>query len=142
MHKNFIKIEFVNLYIEEYFIMENNIEWANFTITQKKDLFQNYIKDALEINKIEHENGLVSNLIYNKNNTFLQTLKKDKEYIKKLNIDNVMIKNGNIYQIKNIMKNKDGLYYYNAKMNQFKIPVHNYKTVKKLKNLEKKNRNK
>lgn len=116
--------------------MENNIEWTNFTINQKNDLFQNYIKDALEINETEHENGLISNLIYNKNNTFLQTLKKDKEYIKKLNIDNVMIKNDNIYQIKNIIKNKDGLYCYNVNIKQLKIPVYNYKTVKNKKNLK------
>lgn len=106
-----------------------DIEWQKLSISKKKNLFTKYIENEKKKNKENYQNEIIDNLIYSKNNFLLQTLEKDKFFLKNLKDNDIIIKNENIYQIKNIKKNNDNLiYYYKDKTKQTKLP--NYRVVK------------
>lgn len=106
--------------------MESNIEWQNLKIPQKKNIFMKYIEDELEKNKKKHENDIIDDLTYTKNIFFLKTLKKDKIRYKKLEKDDIIIKNNAIIKINDIKINDSGLiYFFDDKLKQSKITDYN-----------------
>lgn len=106
--------------------MESNIEWQNLKIPQKKNMFMKYIEDELEKNKKKHENDIIDDLTYTKNIFFLKTLKKDKTRYKKLEKDDIIIKNSIIIKINDIKINDSGLiYFFDDKLKQSKITDYN-----------------
>lgn len=111
--------------------MESISEWTNLANTKKHELFKNYIENMIEDNENKHEKEIIDELTYIKNKFILQTLKKDKIKYKKIEKTDIIIKNGMIYQIKNIKLNGDGLIYIsNNKKEQTKITDYNYKYKK------------
>lgn len=105
--------------------MENST-WTNITISKKRELFLEYIEKEIKKNNEDYEKGIIDDLTYNKNNFFLQTLKKDKTRYKNFNI---IIKNNLIYKIKDIKKNEEGLIYFYNSLKQTKLP--NYRIKRK-----------
>lgn len=81
----------------------------NIKKTQKKYMFEKYIEYELEINEKYVQNNIINNLIYAKNRFLLKTLKK--EYYKKIDDEDMIIKNNLIDKIKTIKKNDEGLIY-------------------------------
>jgi DNA modification methylase len=106
--------------------MESNIEWQNLKIPQKKNMFMKYIEDELEKNQKKHENDIIDDLTYTKNIFFLKTLKNDKTRYKKLEKDDIIIKNNIIIKINDIKINDSGLiYFFDDKLKQSKITDYN-----------------
>lgn len=102
--------------------MKNNTRWMDIKSPQKKILFIEYIENELKKNNEKWENDIINNLVYTKNNFFLQTLKKDKAKYNNLENDEVIIKNNSIEEIKNIKINYEGLMYFiDNKLKQSKI---------------------
>ena len=89
-----------------------NINWADLKQVEKKVLFNKYIQDELERNNLNYENDIIDNLTYIKNSLFLENLRKNKNYVKKLNSEDVIIKDNNIYKIMNIEKDLNGLFFH------------------------------
>ena len=114
--------------------MEGSNEWASFTNKKKYDLFKKYIKNIIENNEKNYENGIIDELTYNKNRIILQTLFKDKIRYKNIKNTDITIENDMICQTKIIEKNDDGLIYFvnnRDKKNQTKITDYNYKYRKR-----------
>ena len=118
-----------------------DIEWDRLTILQKKQMIINYVEKELKKNEEDYQNNMIDNLIYSKNNIFLESLKKDKKFLKSLKNVDVFIKDENIYQLSNIKRNTDDLIFYtnNKIMTQLKITDYNYKVVKNYIEYEKRN---
>src|SRR5882672_8439410 len=121
-----------------------DIEWKKFTISQKNQLFITYIENELENNEKSYQNNTISDLIYSKNKLILNILKKDKKFLKQLQNNDVIFENNNIYEIKNIKKDKNNLIYYsnsnNKNLTQLKMTDYNYKVVKNFIEYEKRNK--
>jgi hypothetical protein len=114
--------------------MEGSNEWASFTNKKKYDLFKKYIKNIIENNENNYENGIIDELTYNKNRIILQTLFKDKIRYKNIKNTDITIENDMICQTTIIEKNDDGLIYFvnnKDKKNQTKITDYNYKYRKR-----------
>lgn len=114
--------------------MEGSNEWASFTNKKKYDLFKKYIKNIIENNENNYENGIIDELTYNKNRIILQTLFKDKIRYKNIKNTDITIENDTICQTTIIEKNDDGLIYFvnnKDKKNQTKITDYNYKYRKR-----------
>lgn len=123
--------------------MESNSDWNKITISQKNDLLKEYIENKLKNNEKKYQNDIIDNLIYSKNKFFLQTLKKNKNFFKNLNLEDIIIRNNKIYKIKSIEKNNESLIYYSNnfnKLEQLKITDYNYRTVKNYVEYEKRNK--
>ncbi len=104
------------------FNMKGNTRWMDIKSPQKNKLFIEYIENELKKNKEKWENDIINNLVYTKNNFFLQTLKKDKAKYNNLENDEVIIKNNSIEEINNIKVNYEGLMYFiDNKLKQSKI---------------------
>jgi hypothetical protein len=102
--------------------MKGNTKWMDIKSPQKNKLFIEYVENELKKNKEKYENDIINNLVYIKNNFFLQTLKKDKAKYKNLENDEVIIKNNSIEEINNIKVNDEGLMYFiDNKFKQLKI---------------------
>lgn len=112
--------------------MEDNKEWSNFTNLQKNELFIEFIDNEIKINEEKYEYEKIDNLTYTKNRFFLHSLKKNKNFLKKLENNDIIMKNNVIFQIKNIKKNKNGLIHFsnNVHKKQLKITDYNYKVTK------------
>jgi hypothetical protein len=125
--------------------METNSDWKKITISQKNELFKEYIENELENNENNYQNHIIDNLIYSKNKLFLQTLKKNKNFFNNLNSEDIIIRNNKIYKIKVIEKNIDSLIYYSNnfnKLKQLKITDYKYRTIRNYVEYEKKDRDK
>ena len=108
------------------------VEWTKIKILQKNNLFIKYVEGLIKKNEDNYKNNIIDDLIYNKNNFFLQTLKKNKKYIKEIEYNNVIIKYYEILKIKNITINKDGLLYFSRQnKKQMKITDYNYRNIYK-----------
>src|SRR5882762_3401753 len=117
-----------------------NTEWENLTILQRKQLFIKYVENELKKNEEDYQNNIINDLIYIKNNLFLKTLEKDKKFLKQLKNKDIIFKDNNICQIKNIKRNLDNLIYYvnNNSNSQLEIVDYNYRVVKKIEEMNKK----
>ncbi len=118
------------------------VEWTKIKIFQKNNLFIKYVEGLIKKNEDNYKNNIIDDLIHNKNKFFLQTLKKNKKYIKEIEDNNVIIKDDEILKIKNITINKDGLLYFSRQnKKQMKITDYNYRNIYK-NNIKIKNDNK
>jgi hypothetical protein len=109
--------------------MERDIEWQDMKSKQKKILFNNYITDKIKENEKRMENDEIEKLIYNKN-IFLFKNIKNETYYKNLKNEDIEIKNNEIYKIRTLEANKDGLFcIINNKLKQTKLT--DYKTNRK-----------
>lgn|ERR1700730_6384045 len=106
------------------------IKWTEVTVPKKKILLKSYIDNIIKENQDNYINGKIDNLTNNKNILFLEVLKKDKNLHKKIKDSDIIIENSNIYEIKSIVKNGDGLICYSDTIDQSKLIDFNYKTVK------------
>jgi hypothetical protein len=108
------------------------VEWSKTKVLQKNNLFIKYVEGLIKKNEDNYKNDIIDDLIHNKNNFFLQTLKKNKKYIKEIEDNNIIMKDDEIFRIKNITINKDGLLYF-SKQNkkQMKITDYNYRNIYK-----------
>lgn len=118
------------------------VEWTKIKILQKNNLFIKYVEGLIKKNEDNYKNNIIDDLIHNKNKFFLQTLKKNKKYIKEIEDNNVIIEDDEILKIKNITINKDGLLYFSRQnKKQMKITDYNYRNIYK-NNIKIKNDNK
>ena len=85
------------------------IKWTDLAIPKKKTLLKSYIDDIIKENQDDYMNGKIDDLTNNKNILFLEALKKDKNLYKKIKDSDIIIENSNIYEIKSILRNEDGL---------------------------------
>lgn len=121
-----------------------DIKWEELTIPQKKVLFIKYIERILKINENKYHNEIIDNLTYSKNKFFLDTLKKERNFLRNLKNDDIIIENNEIHHIKTVKKNDNNLIYCSNNKNinkQLKITDYNYPTVKDYVNYEEKNKN-
>lgn len=121
-----------------------DIKWEELTIPQKKVLFIKYIERILKINENKYHNEIIDNLTYSKNKFFLNTLKKERNFLRNLKNDDIIIENNEIHHIKTVKKNDNNLIYCSNNKNinkQLKITDYNYPTVKDYVNYEEKNKN-
>jgi hypothetical protein len=117
------------------------IKWSELAIPKKKTLLKTYIDDIIKENQDDYINGKIDNLTNNKNILFLETLKKDKNFYKKIKDSDIIIENSNIYEIKSIVRTDDGLICYLNTIYKSKLIDFEYKIVKNYITHEKKNLN-